>query len=81
MRKNYEGIGEEKVLQALCEMEKLAEKKANIYSRLLIDTTLAKEMETLAQQHQRRAVALETLLYGKPPKMKNGHTMSEGNEK
>ena len=65
----------------LAQREQLAEKKAKIYSRLLTEVGLAKEMETLAQQHQRRAVALETLLCGKPPKMKNGHTMSEGNEK
>ena len=57
---------EEKLLKTLCSMEDLAEKKANIYARLLIDPALAADMESLAKRHEQRKRVIEKLLYGKP---------------
>ena len=56
---------ERKTLNDLCLMEEIAEKKANIYARLLIEPSLSKEMEGLAMRHRERRCALERLLYGK----------------
>ena len=56
---------EKPTLERLIELEDLAEKKTKIYSRLLIDVSLAKAMETLSQKHQQRKKALCTLLTGK----------------
>ena len=61
---------ETELLLTLYEMEDLAEKKANIYSRLLIDTEKAQEMELLAKRHKKAREDLEILLYGKPQKEK-----------
>ena len=55
-----------KTLHDLCTMEEIAEKKAKIYARLLIEPSLTKEMEALSQMHKERRAALERLLYGKP---------------
>ncbi|MBR6703755.1 MAG: hypothetical protein IKL76_04265 [Clostridia bacterium] len=63
--------GEDNSLQTLVTLEDLAEKKTKIYSRLLMDVALAKEMETLSMRHQKRRQALEKLLYGEP-KTKKG---------
>lgn len=64
--KNTKTALEEKTLQELCLMEEIAEKKANVYARLLIEPSLSKEMEELALRHQERRAALERLLYGEP---------------
>ena len=56
---------EKESLKTLCSLEDLAGKKAMIYSRLLMDTGLAKDMEELATRHEKRKAALEKLLYGK----------------
>lgn len=56
---------ENEYLESLLELEDLAEKKANIYGRLLLDVDLAKEMESLASRHKARRECLEQLLYGK----------------
>lgn len=61
---------EEKILQELCRMEDLAEKKTKIYSRLLTDTDKAQDMETLSAQHKNAREKMETMLYGKPLKKK-----------
>lgn len=72
-------------LKTLMKVEDLMEKKGKIHSRLLIDTSLAKGMETLALRHEKRKETLEFLLLGRVPKKKNGQGMSEmngeGNEK
>ena len=66
---------ENKRLQQLIDLEDLAEKKTKIYSRLLTETTLAKEMESLSLRHGKRRESLEKLLYGKPVKKKNERGM------
>jgi hypothetical protein len=43
----------------LAKREQLAEKKAKIYSRLLTEVGLAKEMETLALRHSERVKKLQ----------------------
>lgn len=57
---------EEKTLNDLCLMEEIAEKKANVYAKLLMEPSLAKEMENLAARHKERRDSLERLLYGEP---------------
>ena len=59
---------EEELLAELIAMEDLAEKKAKIYSRLLIEPSLALEMEEIAALHQKRREVLQRLLYGKAQK-------------
>ena len=54
------------ILHGLCTMEEIAEKKAKIYARLLIEPSLTSEMEKLSQKHKERRNTLERLLYGKP---------------
>ena len=61
---------ENEVLKTLCSLEDLAGKKAMIYSRLLMDTGLAKDMEELANRHEKRKGVLEGLLYKKDEKKK-----------
>lgn len=56
---------ESEFLKKLSEMEDLAEKKTKIYSRLLMDVALAKNMETLSERHQKRKTAIERLAFGK----------------
>ncbi|MBQ7880064.1 MAG: hypothetical protein IJ317_05390 [Clostridia bacterium] len=62
MQRNGE---KDEVLQTLISVEDLAEKKTKIYSRLLTDATLAKDMEELALRHSKRKQALQRLLNGK----------------
>lgn len=69
---------EEDCLANLIEIEDLAEKKAKIYSRLLIEPSLAGEMEKIAETHRRRIEVLQRLLYGKAEK---GRGMSALNAK
>ena len=45
-------------LQRIQEEEWLAEKKINVYARLLMDPALAKAMEKLALRHEERRNAL-----------------------
>ena len=68
---------EEKYLQELMELEDLAEKKARVYSRLLVEPHLAKEMERLASQHEKRKERIALLLYGGSPK-KGGMSALKG---
>ena len=64
-------------LTALLSLEDLAEKKTKIYSRLLTDAALAKDMESLAERHASRKAAIESLLGGKVQKQ---NKKSEGEE-
>ena len=66
---------ENRILEELIGLEDLAEKKTKIYSRLLTDVALAKEMEALSLRHGKRRENLEKLLYGKPVKKKNERGM------
>ncbi len=49
-------------IEQVVDVEGLAEKKANIYARLLTNSTLAKDMESLAKRHQERKTVLQQLL-------------------
>ena len=49
-------------IQQVVDVEGLAEKKADIYARLLTNPTLAKDMESLAKRHQERKTVLQQLL-------------------
>ena len=77
---------EKKALCTLAEVEDLAEKKAMIHSRLLMNTALAKTMEELSKRHEKRKERLCVLGLGRAPKKKNEGGMSamnkedEGNE-
>lgn len=71
---------EEKYLKELMDLEDLAEKKARIYSRLLTEPSLAKEMENLSKRHEERKERIELLLYGKNKK-KGGMSALNGEEK
>ncbi len=53
---------EAEALKKLWKAEDIVEKKARIYSRLLMDATLAKDMESLAQKSEKRKQALKGLL-------------------
>ena len=68
---------EEKYLKELMELEDLAEKKARIYARLLVEPPLAKAMEELALRHEERKERLHFLLYGKSKK-KGGMSALKG---
>ena len=59
-----EGMEEKTALEELLRLEDVAEKKGKIYSRLLIDTTLAQAMERLALRHEQRKEKLSALLTG-----------------
>ena len=56
---------EEELLQTLADLEDLAEKKTNIYSRLLTEPSFAQEMEELSKRHKGRKELLEKLAFGK----------------
>ncbi len=73
---------EEALLKALMQLEDLAEKKTKIYSRLLTDATLAKDMEAFALRHEKRKETLEKLLYGESKKSKKqkGRYAANGEE-
>ena len=62
---------EKETLIKMLQLEDLAEKKAKIYSRLLTDNALAKEMETLSLHHEKRKEKLTILAYGKCRKKQN----------
>ena len=61
---------EKKYLQELLTIEDLAEKKAKIYSRLLMDVEKAQEMEGLAARHAARKIEIEKMLFGDEKKAK-----------
>ena len=63
---------ERNAIERLAGIEDLVEKKTKIYSRLLMDVALAKEMEGLSLRHQSRKTELERLLYGKAKNEKGG---------
>jgi hypothetical protein len=83
MQKNQELEQEYAFLKALATLEELAEKKTKIYSRLLTDVDLAKEMEVLSIRHQNRKNTLLSLMGEKPKKFqKEGgvYAMNEEDE-
>ena len=61
---------EKKRLQELLTLEDLAEKKAKIYSRLLMDVAKAQDMEALSARHAERKAEIEKLLFGTEKKAK-----------
>ena len=61
---------EEKRLKELLALEDLAEKKAKIYSRLLIDVQKAQDMARLSARHAARKAEIEKLLFGDKKKVK-----------
>ena len=67
---------ERDALLSLAQKEDLAEKKANIHARLLMDPGIAKRMEEVALQHKKRKEHLLELALGKGVKKINEHTMS-----
>ena len=70
---------EEEYLKELLQLEDLAEKKASIYARLLVEPTLAKSMEERAARHKQRKERIEFLLYGKTKK-KGGMSALKGED-
>lgn len=56
------------LLLALADTERLAAKKATIYSKLLTDMRLAENMGALAIRHERRAERLEKKATGEGKK-------------
>jgi hypothetical protein len=56
---------EQEIVKKIIALEDLAEKKCKIYSRLLIEVSLAKEMETLATRHEERKKAIEKTVFKK----------------
>ena len=71
---------EKEYLEKLIELEDLAEKKTKIYSRLLTEPYLAKELEKLSLRHEKRREQLELLLYGKIQKEGGRSALSEKGE-
>lgn len=61
---------EKKYLQELLTIEDLAEKKAKIYSRLLMDVEKAQDMEGLSARHAARKTEIEKMLFGDKKKAK-----------
>ena len=59
-------------LQELLTIEDLAEKKAKIYSRLLMDVEKAQDMEGLSARHAGRKAEIEKLLFGDEKKKTGG---------
>ena len=78
-------IEEKEWLFALAQCEEIAEKKTKVYSRLLTEASLAKEMEELSLRHEKRKNELRALAVGKREKKKNEQGMyamnKEENEK
>ncbi len=62
---------ENEYLKTLLELEDLAQKKASVYARLLMEPSLASQMEALATRHLDRKKRIEKLLYGKAEGEKN----------
>ena len=70
---------ETELIKTLAEIEDLAEKKTKIYSRLLTEQVLAKEMEELSARHTARKERLEQLAFGKAKKEEKGQDVSKIN--
>ncbi len=68
MQKN--AMESENFLNKLIAIEDLAEKKTKIYARLLMDASLAKDMEKLSLRHEERKETLVELMTGKKCKNK-----------
>ncbi len=79
MEKEYEK--ESEYIRTLIEMEDLAEKKAQIYARLLIEPSLAQEMEGLTFRHAQRKARLEALLFGEDKVKGRGQICVQGGKK
>lgn len=58
-------------LKMLAEMEALAGKKLKIFSRILMDVNLTKELDALSKRHENRRDAIMRLM-GEEPKNKGG---------
>lgn len=58
----------ENLLKNVITLEDLAEKKAKIYARLLIDPAIAQDLEQISKRHQERKAKLENLLYASKDK-------------
>ena len=69
-------------LTRLIELEDLAEKKTKIYSRLLTDVALAKEMESLSLRHEKRKERILKLICkeDKKPSKEGGRYGTNGEE-
>lgn len=78
-KKGLEANADVAILLELVKMEDLAEKKTKIYSRLLTDPMLAKEMERLSLGHAARKEDLLLLAGQKEPKKKNAGGMGAMN--
>lgn len=59
---------EKQAVEKIIALEDLAEKKCKIYSRLLTEVALAKEMETLASRHAERKKGIEKTVFVKEKK-------------
>ena len=68
---------ETQLLTTLAEIEDLAEKKTKIYSRLLTEQLLAKEMEELSSRHTARREQLEKLAFGRVKKEEKEQDVSK----
>lgn len=62
----------EVLLAKICEKEEIAEKKLNIYARLLMDPALAQAMEKMAKRHTQRLELLGKEQGKKPTKKEGG---------
>ena len=71
---------EKRALEKLTELEDLSEKKVKIYARLLTDSALAEDMQSLGQRHEKRKETLWELAFGKKIKKKKGGTSSMNEE-
>lgn len=68
-----------KMLERIVALEDLAEKKTRIFSRLLMDAAIAKEMEGLSLRHEKRKEKLMQLLGQKPKNKQRQATVSATN--
>ncbi len=76
---NTERSAELALLEGLAQLEDLAEKKTKIYSRILMEASLAQSMEALSLRHEKRKEKLLGLAFGKGVKKKNGQGMDGTN--
>ena len=65
---DYQKDEEKNALREALKIEDLLEKKTKIYSRLLTDTALAKDLEGLSARHKARKESLLALLGEKSKK-------------
>lgn len=85
MKEEEKKQAEEGVLFDLIEMETLGAKKTAIYAKLLIEPSLAEDMQARSKRHEERKFALQSLLFKKTDKKQNQGSVSamnsEGGEK